>query len=160
MEVGQQVVCVDDQFPKPLAKYYVNLPIRNKVYTIRAVFLGRRLMHPMGGAADSEIGLLLQELVNGADPRNMHRQELGFNSERFRPLQHLDTDSENEEELVRVRAAPKAEPLKQMPLPYSPKGQLMTIARAESWGIQLTCLSAPPRNGPRLASAPTSRFFR
>jgi hypothetical protein len=122
MEVGQQVVCVDDQFPKPLAKHYVSLPIKGTTYTVRAVFVVRRLMHPTGGAGESEIGLLLQELVNGTDPRNKHRQELGFNSERFRPLQHLDDDSENEEELVRVSAAPKAEPLKQMPLPYSPKG--------------------------------------
>ncbi len=27
-----------------------------------------------------EIGLLLKELVNGPDPRNVHGQELGFNS--------------------------------------------------------------------------------
>jgi hypothetical protein len=120
MQIGQQVVCVDDQFPKPLAKHYVNLPIKGKTYTVRAVFVGRRLMHPTGRAADGEIGLLLQELVNGTDPRNKHRQELGFNSECFRPLRHLDTSSENEEELVRVRVAPKAEPLKQLPLPYSP----------------------------------------
>ena len=120
MQVGEQVVCVDDQFAKPLANYYVNLPIKNRVYTIRAVFVGRRLMHPIGGAADSEIGLLLRELVNGVDPRNKHQQELGFNSERFRPLRHLDASSENEDELVRVRGAPKTEPLKQMPLPYSP----------------------------------------
>lgn len=120
MEVGQQVICVDDDFPTPLAKHYVNLPIKGKTYTIRAVFVGGRLMHPIGGAADSEIGLLLNELVNGMDPRNKYHQELGFNSERFRPLLHMDTDSENEEELVRVRTAPKVEPLKEMPLPYSP----------------------------------------
>jgi hypothetical protein len=120
MQVGEQVICVDDQFAKPLAKYYVNLPIKDKVYTIRAVFIGRRLMHPIGGAADSEIGVLLQELVNGMDPRNKYQQELGFNSERFRPLRHLDANSENAEELVRVSVAPKTEPLKQMPLPCSP----------------------------------------
>jgi len=120
MQVGEKVVCVDDRFAKPLAKYYVNLPIKNQVYTIRAAFVGRRLMHPIGDAAESEIGLLLQELVNGIDPRNKHQQELGFNSERFRPLRHLDVSSENEEELVRVRGAPKSEPLKQMPLPNSP----------------------------------------
>ena len=111
---------MDDRFAKPLAKYYVNLPIRNQAYTIRAVFVGRRLMHPIGAAADSEIGLLLQELLNGMDPRNKYQQELGFNSERFRPLRHLDASSENEQELVMVRAVPKTEPLKQMPLPDSP----------------------------------------
>jgi hypothetical protein len=120
MQVGEQVICVDDRFAKPLAKYYVNLPIKNEAYTIRAVFVGRRLMHPIGGAADGEIGLLLRELPNGTDPRNKYQQELGFNSERFRPLRHQDAGSENQEELVMVRAAPRTEPLKQMPLPYSP----------------------------------------
>jgi hypothetical protein len=78
-------------------------------------------MHPRGGEADSEIGLLLQELVNGSDPRNKYHQELGFNSERFRPLRHLHTPSENEDEdeLVRVNVAPVSEPLKEMPLPYT-----------------------------------------
>jgi hypothetical protein len=120
MQAGQQVVCVDDQFPKPLANYYSNLPVKDKTYTIRAVFVGRRLMHPIAGADDGEIGVLLRELVNATDPRSKHGQELGFKSERFRPLLQLETDKENETELVRVRNAPRAEPLKQMPLPYSP----------------------------------------
>lgn len=112
---------MDDYFPKPLAKYYVNLPVKNNTYTIRAVYVGRRVMHPSGTSEHGEIGVLLQELVNGTDPRSRHGQELGFNSERFRPLQHAETESENEDEaeLVGVRKAPKAEPLKEMPLPYS-----------------------------------------
>ena len=117
MQVGQQVVCIDDQFPKPLAKYYVSLPIKDKIYTIRAVFVGRRVMHPSRGAADSEIGLLLRKLVNGTDPRNKYRQELGFNAERFRPLRHLDDNSQTDAELVGVRTSPKATPLKEMALP-------------------------------------------
>jgi hypothetical protein len=123
MQIGQQVVCVDDQFPKPLAKYYVRLPVKDKIYTVRAVFLGRRVMYPSWGAADSEMGLLLRELVNGTDPRNKYRQELGFNIERFRALRHLDDNLEAEDELVRVRVAPKAAPLKEMALPYSPNPQ-------------------------------------
>jgi hypothetical protein len=98
MQVGQKVVCVDDRFPTPLAKYYINLPVKGKTYTIRAVFLGRRVMHTQPGAADGEIGLLLQELKNGPDPRNKHAQELGFNSDRFRPLEELADTTENEQE--------------------------------------------------------------
>ncbi len=127
MQVGQRVVCVDDHFPKPLAKYYVNLPIKDKIYTIRAVFVGRRLMHPGKGAVETEIGVLLRELVNGKDPRNKHLQELGFNSERFRPLQYLNTGLEKEEELVMVRTTPKVEPLKEMPLPHSPASGLKRL---------------------------------
>lgn len=123
MQVGQQVVCVDDQFPKPLAKYYLNLPIKDKIYTVRAVFVGRGVMHPGRESADGEIGLLLKELINGIDPRNKYQQELGFNSERFRPLRYLDPRTENEDELVRVRTALKTDPLKEMPLPYSPSPQ-------------------------------------
>ena len=102
MRVGQEVVCVDDSFPGPLAKYYTNLPVKGKTYTIRAVYIGRRVMHTKPGAADGEIGVLLQELINGKDPRNKHGQELGFNAERFRPLETMDTSTENEDELVMV----------------------------------------------------------
>jgi hypothetical protein len=100
MQVGQKVVCVDDRFPTPLAKYYINLPVKARTYTIRAVFLGRSVMHTAPGAADGEIGLLLQELKNGPDPRNNYGQELGFNSGRFRPLQEVTTAAEAEKENV------------------------------------------------------------
>jgi hypothetical protein len=121
MQVGQQVVCVDDRFPTPLAKYYVNLPVKGKTYTVRAVFVGRKVMHPHAGNVDTEVGLLLRELVNGKDPRNKYLQELGFNSDRFRPLRHFDSQLANEHEMVRVRVARKTEPLKEMSMPSSPK---------------------------------------
>src|SRR5258708_3821599 len=143
MQVGQRVVCVDDHFPTPLAKYYVNLPIKDKIYTIRAVFVGRRLMHPSSGAVETEIGVLLRELVNGKDPRNKHLQELGFNNERFQPLQYLDTGLENEEELVRVRTTPKVEPLKELPLPYSAHYCCTELARGRTYFfLPAACLAA------------------
>jgi hypothetical protein len=113
MQVGQPVVCVDDSFPGPLAKYYTQLPVKGRTYTIRAVFIGRRVMHTTPGAADGEIGLLLKELLNSPDPRNLHGQELGFNSERFRPLEEVDTTAENEQEedLVLVQSPPAEYPL-------------------------------------------------
>ena len=107
MTVGQQVVCVDDRFPGPLAKYYDQLPVKGRTYTIRAVYIGRRVMHTKPGAADGEIGLLLKELLNKPDPRNIHGQELGFNSERFRPLEEdadtTENEQEDERELVYVK---------------------------------------------------------
>ena len=60
------------------------------------------MLHGAAGASDGEIGLLLQELKNPPDPRNKYGQELGFNSNRFRPLEEK-TDSERnvkERELV------------------------------------------------------------
>jgi hypothetical protein len=85
------------------------------------VFVGRKVRHPKAGNTDTEIGLLLRELVNGKDPRNKYLQELGFNSERLRPLQYFDSGLANEDELVRVPLAPKLEPPKEMPMPCSPK---------------------------------------
>ena len=127
MQVGEQVVCVDDRFPRPLARYYPNLPIKDKTYTIRAVFIGRGVMHPVGEVIDGEVGLLLKELVNGMDPRHKHKQELGFNSARFRSLRDQDASADDEEELVRVRTAPKIEPLKEMPLAYPPGHQPRSV---------------------------------
>jgi hypothetical protein len=120
MEIGEQVVCVDDQFPKPLASYYLNLPRKDRTYTVRAVFVGRGVMHPAGETTHGEIGLLLKELVNGVDPRQKDKQELGFNSARFRSLWDAEASEDFEEELVRVRTAPKPKPLKEIPLPYTP----------------------------------------
>jgi hypothetical protein len=117
MQVGQQVVCVNDYFPGPLAKYYTNLPVKGKTYTIRAVYIGRGIMHTIPGAADGEIGILLKELLNPPDPRNKHGQELGFKSERFRPLEQIDSTTENEDEMVLVGSAPAPQPLKALPLP-------------------------------------------
>jgi hypothetical protein len=45
--------------------------------------------------AEFDILLLLKELQNPNDPHSSLKQELGFRSERFAPLQ---TDSEEEEE--------------------------------------------------------------
>jgi hypothetical protein len=105
MQVGQKVVCVDDHFPGPLAKYFVNLPVKGRTYTVRAVYLGRGIMHTKPGASDGEVGILLQELVNGPDPRNKYGQELGFNSQRFRPIEELESTEwqEQEEEFVVVQ---------------------------------------------------------
>jgi len=128
MQVGEQVICVDDQFPRPLASYYLNLPVKDKTYTIRAVFIGRAVMHPAGETPHGEIGLLLEEMANGRDPRHKHNQELGFNSARFRPLRDPGASADNEEELVWVRTAPKVQPLKELPLPHSPSHQPKSIS--------------------------------
>jgi hypothetical protein len=111
MQVGQQVVCIDDVFPKPLLKFYVNLPVKGNTYTIRAVYLGRTVMFPSApGSHDGEIGILLQEIINPPDPRNKYSQELGFKSDRFRPLESMDRSEENEEEGELVLAHPEPQP--------------------------------------------------
>lgn len=103
---GQKVVCIDDQFPREVHVVYAQLPKKDSVYTVRAVYIGRGKMlnagHVKGlgnkpGDSDGEIGILLEELKNPADMFNLHGQELGFNAERFRSMDEISEDVVHEE---------------------------------------------------------------
>lgn len=90
---GQKVVCINDEFPPLARELYTQLPRKDSVYTVRAVFIGRgNLTRAGSGKQDGEIGLLLEELVNPRDPalKNGLNGELGFNSERFAPLEYAE----------------------------------------------------------------------
>ncbi|MBL6763419.1 MAG: hypothetical protein ISQ14_00575 [Verrucomicrobiae bacterium] len=92
-QVGQQVVCIDDAFSKLVRAVYVQLPEEGKIYTVRAVYVGRgKIINRKPGSSDGEIGILLQELKNPPDPKHLGGNELGFNSERFRSLSELSED--------------------------------------------------------------------
>lgn len=85
---------------------YRYLPKKDSVYTVRAIYIGRgNYTRTESGKKDGEIGVLLEELVNPRDPalkQGLHG-ELGFNSERFAPLQSEDdelTRAEEKEEFV------------------------------------------------------------
>ena len=103
---GQQVVCINDSFEPWVFDLYRALPKKGKIYTVRAVGVGRS--NPKFEVnADAEIKLtgaefdlmiLLKELVNPDDPHSSAKQELGFRSERFAPLQ----EDEEEEETYEV----------------------------------------------------------
>lgn len=93
---GQKVVCINDEFPPMARLLFVNLPRKDSVYTVRAVYIGRGNYTRAGsGKKEGEIGVLLEEIVNPRDPalKNGLDGELGFNSERFAPVQS-DQDSE------------------------------------------------------------------
>ncbi len=87
MVKGQRVVCVNGTFSDFVRALYTQLPVKGVTYTIREVFLGREKMVNAGDAAT--VGVLLEELVNPPDPFHAGRQELGFSSERFAPLEEL-----------------------------------------------------------------------
>jgi hypothetical protein len=100
---GQKVVCIDGDFPPEARKLFVALPEKDKVYTVRAVYIGRGsyFAHD-SGSRDGEIGVLLEEIRNPADPalKKGLQGELGFNSERFAPLQTETEDQELTEEIA------------------------------------------------------------
>jgi hypothetical protein len=82
---GERVVCVNDTFHDFVRAIYTQLPRKGVTYTIREVFLGRERI--VKGGDSATVGLLLHELVNPPDPFHAGREELGFSSERFAPLE-------------------------------------------------------------------------
>jgi hypothetical protein len=117
-QVGQQVVCIDDAFPEIVKLVYTQLPEEGKIYTVRAVYVGRgKIVNKKPGSSDGEIGILLQELQNPPDPKHLGGNELGFNAERFRSLTELTEDEvmhyhdeQSEPELVPVLPSGPPEP--------------------------------------------------
>ena len=103
MVKGQRVVCINDTFSDMVRALYAQLPAEGKTYTIREVFLGREKI--VKGGDSATVGLLLEELTNAVDPFHDEKQELGFTSERFAPLDELPpeeayAEAEGELELV------------------------------------------------------------
>lgn len=94
MVKGQKVVCINDTFTPTIRALYKQLPVKDTIYTIREVFLGREKI--VKGGDTATVGLLLEELTNPKDPFHQGEQELGFTSERFAPLNELP-DEEAEE---------------------------------------------------------------
>jgi hypothetical protein len=97
---GQKVACIDDKFEPWVYDLYRALPKKDKIYTVRALRVGRS--NPKFtinddaevklSGAEFDILVLLQELNNPDDPHSSVKQELGFRSERFAPLQEETTE--------------------------------------------------------------------
>lgn len=113
---GQKVVCINDQFEPWVYDLYRALPKKGRAYTIRAISVGRS--NPKFSVNDDaelkltdaefDILVLLKELQNPEDPHSSVKQELGFRSERFAPLEEDSEEVEDEaEELIGAGAATK-----------------------------------------------------
>jgi hypothetical protein len=95
MVSGTKVICVDDRFPPEILLYYTNLPLKDRVYTVRDVEVGVGINGEAG-----EIAVTLVELTNPASNVPPHR-ERGFRVERFRELEPaVEVEEEVEEELA------------------------------------------------------------
>ena len=98
---GQKVVCIDDNFTAAARLMFKQLPVRDVVYTVREVYVGRgNVLKADSGKMDGEIGILLVELVNPPDPalKKGLVYELGFKAERFAPLETLPDEKAEEED--------------------------------------------------------------
>jgi hypothetical protein len=98
MVKGQKVVCINDTFSPTIRALYKQLPVKDTIYTIREVFLGREKI--VKGGDTATVGLLLVELTNPKDPFHQGEQELGFSSERFAPLNELPDEQAEVEQSV------------------------------------------------------------
>jgi len=98
MVKGQKVVCINDSFSDFVRAIYAQLPSKGTTYTVREVFLGRERI--VKGGESATVGLLLSELRNPPDPFHVAKQELGFSSERFAPLEELPPEEIEEEVFV------------------------------------------------------------
>lgn len=112
-DVGQKVVCINDDFTPVIKHLYRALPVKGKTYTVRECELGRgRVTSGQGGANETHYRVLLVELVNPPDPYVTGETiEMGFRSDRFAEPEQLENSEELEEfmpapherELVTVR---------------------------------------------------------
>ena len=96
--VGQKVVLVDDKWPETVKQLYLQLPVVETIYVVRAVRVGVRadeLIMDMRRVLESS--LLLVSLYN---PTNKLGVEAGFAASRFRALDELKRSAVKEEEAL------------------------------------------------------------
>lgn len=96
--VGQKVVLVDDKWPESVKQLYLQLPVLDTVYVVRAVRVGVRadeLIMDMRRVLEQSI--LLTSIHN---PANKLGVEAGFAASRFRTLDEIKTSAVKEEEAV------------------------------------------------------------
>ena len=96
--VGQKVVLVDDKWPETVRQLYLQLPVVETVYVVRAVRVGVRadeLIMDMRRVLEQSI--LLVSIYN---PTNKLGVEAGFAASRFRALDELKTQAVKEEEAL------------------------------------------------------------
>ena len=96
--VGQKVVLVDDKWPETVKQLYLQLPVVETIYVVRAVRVGVRadeLIMDMRRVLESS--LLLVSIYN---PTNKLGVEAGFAASRFRALDELKTLAVKEEEAL------------------------------------------------------------
>jgi hypothetical protein len=96
--VGQKVVLVDDKWPETVKQLYLQLPVLETVYVVRAVRAGVKadeLIMDMRRVLESS--LLLVGIYN---PTNKLGVEAGFAASRFRALDELKQEAVEEQEAV------------------------------------------------------------
>jgi hypothetical protein len=102
-DIGEKVVCVDDNIHPEIAFMFTALPVKGEIYTVRDCEPGRaKWVTGQKGWDAVDMKILLQELQNPIDPSTTKGipSELGFAARRFRPLDEVQQHQEEEEEML------------------------------------------------------------
>ncbi len=101
-EVGQKVVCVDDDFSADTTEFHQLLPSKDEIYTVRDVMPGLdRDQSIATGQKQVTYAVLVEEIINPV-PEGWHH-EPAFASRRFAELQeNTETGSIREEEPLEI----------------------------------------------------------
>ena len=97
-KVGQKVVCVDDQWSDTGKQLYLQLPVKDSIYVVRAARGGVRadeLIMDMRRVLEQSI-----LLVGIYKPTNTLGVEAGFAASRFRTLDEMKTEAVEEMEAL------------------------------------------------------------
>jgi hypothetical protein len=105
-EIGQRVICVNDEFHPSAFALYSELPKKNSIYTVRDIVMGVNLEDLVQG----EPALYLQELVN---PPSRFGLERGFRCDRFAPL----IEDFSLESAIETLTIDSPNPLRDVPIP-------------------------------------------
>ena len=83
--LGQQILCINDTFPRGILDWCDCLPSSGGVYTIRAMQISSDRI-----SGQAALGFLLEEIIN---PLSSLGKEAGFVAERFTPWLEKCSDS-------------------------------------------------------------------
>lgn len=81
--VGQMVVCVNDRWHRDFLSLHLNVPMKGRIYTIRAIFEPPVACQPC---------LWLEEIVNAPTEWAEGLFEAAFRATRFRPVKETSID--------------------------------------------------------------------
>lgn len=84
IDVGGQVVCIDDDWKPAPGPLGISAPVRGQVYTVREI--GKGVTTADGSHHPDFVGIKLEEIHNPPDIPTPGRGEVVFNIIAFRPV--------------------------------------------------------------------------
>ena len=78
MVKGQKVVCINDTFSPTVRALYQQLPVKDNIYTIREVFLGREKIVKGGAGVWGQVPMPANPQVSADEAKTLAKWVLGM----------------------------------------------------------------------------------